>query len=240
MKKYTEILAEIAKTKKLITDAAKEEKELCRLAAKEAYTNGTPEELEKARTEYKAAEARYIKECEKNTDLKLKIEILTDNAKNAFFAENINVICEIWNRYEGKPHGEKTRDKIREELKAATGFYISIGNKYRDASIAIYSQFGDSAPFRDLEFCPIRNGRDQPAIDSNNKILSLSPDNFRVCLCGGYVENVNAHIKALKKAHKAAEDAEKALADAIKAYNELTRGKINRASAREGVKNWYI
>lgn len=240
MKKYAEILTEIKKARASIADTAQTEKELDRLALKEAYHNGTPEELETAKAKYKEAEARYIKELERNETVKIKIEILKANAAQALFAEIIGTICDIWNKYEGKPHGEKTADKIRAELKAATGYYISIGNKWRDARISIYFDYKSPVPFRDLEFCPVWNGSEQPALDNNNKILKLTPENFRVYCCGAYVEDVNAHIKALKKAHKAAQDAEKALENAVSAYNTLTRGNIQQASTREGVKNWLI
>lgn len=240
MKKYVEILAEIKKARASITDTAKTEKELERLALKEAYQNGTPEELEAKKAKYKEVEARYIKELEKNEAAKIKIQILGDNAAQAFFAETITTICDIWNKYEGKPHGEKTADKIRAELKNATGHYISIRNKWRDACIYVSFDYNSGTPFRDLEFHPIWNGSDQPATDNNNKIIRLSPENFRVYCRGAYVEDVNAHIKALKKAHKAAQDAEKALENAVSAYNELTRGNIQRAISREGVKNWLI
>ena len=240
MKKYVDILKDIQKTRASITDTAKNEKELDRLAVKEAHQNGSDEELEAAKAKYKEAEARYIKELERNETAKLKIEILKANAAQALFSETIGIICDIWNKYEGKPHGEKTADKIKNEIKAATGYYVSIGNKWRDARISIYFNYNDPAPFRDLEFCPAWTGKDQPATDNNNKIIKLSPENFKVYCCGDYVEDVSAHIKALKKAHKAAQDAEKALENAVSAYNKLTRGNIQGASAREGVKNWLI
>ncbi len=240
MKKYNELLKDIQKAKKAITDTAKTEKELDRLAAREAYQNGTPEEIEAAKAKYKESEARYIEELQNNENQSLKIQILTDNAKQAFFAENIGKICEIWNKYEGKPHGEKTAEKIRAELKSATGHYISIRNKWRDACIYVSFDLHSGAPFRDVELLPIWNGSDQPATDNDNKIIKLSADKFRVYCCGEYVENVTAHIKALRKAHKAAKEAEKALENAVNDYNKLTRGNIQRASTREGVKNWLI
>lgn len=240
MKKYVDILNEIKKTRASITDTAANEKELERLTVREAYKSGTDEELETAKAKYKEAEERYIKELEKNESAKLKIEILKDNAAQAFFAENITIICEIWNKYEGKPHGEKTADKIREELKTAAGYYVSVGNRYEDANIKVYFDYSNPAPFHNLEFYPIWNGEKQPAIDNNNKILKLIPENFRVYCCGAYVENVAAHVKALRKAHKAAKEAEKALENAISTYNTLTRGNIQNASTREGIKNWLI
>jgi hypothetical protein len=240
MKKYVDILNEIKKTRASITDTAKNEKELDRIAARDAWKNGTEEEREAAKAKYKEAEARYIKELEKNDTAKLKIEVLKDNAAQAFITENIDNICDIWNKYEGKPHGEKTADKIRAELKAATGHYISIRNKWEDACIYVSFAYDSGAPFRDLEFHPIWNGAKQPATDNDNKIVKLNPENFRVYCCGAYVEDVNAHVKAIRKAHKAAQDAEKALENAISTYNALTRGNIQHASTREGVKNWLI
>lgn len=239
MKKYVEILKEIEKARASITDTAKTEKELERLSVREAYKSGTDEELEAAKAKYKEAEEKYIKELEKNEAAKLKIEVLKDNAAQAFFSENIKTICDIWNKYEGKPHGEKTAQKIRDELKNAVGHYVSIGNKWDDACIYISFDYKSGAPFRDIEFHPIWNGKNQPAT-KNNKIIKLSAEAFRVYCCSDYVEDVNAHIKALRKAHKAAKDAEKALEEAVSAYNALTRGNIQHASTREGVKNWLI
>lgn len=239
MKKYFEILNEIKEARASITDTAKTEKELDRLALLEVKKNGTPEEFEKARATYKAAEARYIEECARNEDIKIKLEILKDNAAQAFFVENIGTICDIWNKYEGKPHGEKTAQKIRDELKAATGYYIYINNRYDETCINISVAYGTYAPFQRLEFVPIWNGQKQPALNNNNKIVKITPKNMRVYNCGAYVENIADHLKALKKAFKAAQDAEKALENAVKEYNALTRGNIQHGD-RNGVKSYII
>ena len=240
MKKYTEILQEIANARASIRDTAETEKQMDHLSLREALRNGDPEQIEQARRAYKAAEARYIEECTHNTDIKIKIEILKDNAKQALLSEIISTICDIWNKYENKPHGEKTAQKIRDELKAATGYYISIGNKYDDANITIYFRYEDKAPFNNyIEFCPIWNGTKQPAL-INNKIVKLIPENFRVYYCGAYVDDVDAHITALKEAHAAAIAAEEALQEAVNKYNELTRGNIQHANSREGVKHYIV
>lgn len=239
MKKYTDILKEITKTRNTMTDTAKTEKELEYLAMKEAHKNGNENDFATAKSKYKEAEKRYVEELQKNENLKLKIEILKNNAAQAFFAENIHTICEIWNKYEGKPHGEKTAEKIRDELKTATGYYISIRNKYDTANIYVYFNNENPAPFQTLEFYPIWDGNNTPAT-IDNKIQHLTPEKLKVYNCGEYVENVNAHINALRKAHAAAKEAEKAFSDAVSKYNELTRGNIQNASTREGVKNWLI
>ena len=240
MKKYIEIIEEINKTRESITNAAEADEQSARAAMRTAYTNGTEKELEAAKAKYKEAEARYIAETERNETAKIKIEILKDNAAQAFLHENIDIICNIWNKYEGKPHGEKTAAKIRAELKSTTGYYVYICNRYNDANINIAFSYGSGAPFQNIEFCPIWNGANQPAIDNNNKIVKLIPEHFRVYCCGEYVDDINVHIDALKKAHKAAQEAEESYKNAVNAYNELTRGKIAQANTREGVKNWLI
>ena len=240
MKKYVEILEEIRQARDAMRDTAETEKEMDRIHLLEAKRNGTPEEFEKALSEYKAAEARYIEECKHNDNIKIAIEILKDNAKQALFAELIHPICDIWNKYEGKAHGEKTAQKIQNEIKSETGYRVYIHNGYRDAEITLYAGYNTGAPFHDLKMIPVWNGEYQPALTENNKIVKLDPDNFRVYCCGEYVDNVPEHVEKIRQAHETAKAAEKALEDAISVYNALTRGNIQHASKYEGVKNWIL
>lgn len=240
MEKYVDILAAIAATRAAMVDPEKSEKEFARNAVKIAYKSGTDSELAAAEAAYKAAEEKYTADCKHNDDLKIALEILKDNAANAFFAESIDTICTIWNKYAGKPHGEKTAEKIRKELFEALGVRVYIANKYDDVSITCYFDFGSKAPFHDLEFCAIRtNGEKVPAL-VDNKIQPLSPDIFRVYNCGAYVDDVPAHVQAIREAHEKALEAETAFANAVSAYNGLTRGNIARASTREGVKRYFV
>jgi hypothetical protein len=238
MKAYTEILKDIATARAGIVDTTKAEKDFTRKAMITARKSGTDAEFDAAEAAYKAAEEKYVAECKHNEDLQIALEILKDNAAQAFFAENIGVICDIWNKYAGKPHGEKTSDKIRKELFAALGVRVWIGNKYNDASVTCY--FDAPAPFRGLEFCATRsNGENVPAL-IGNKIQSLCPEVFRVYNCGAYVDDVPAHVQAIREAYDKARAAEAAFAAAVSDYNALTRGNIAQASTREGVKRWFL
>lgn len=237
MKKYSEILEEIKNARAAMQDTAKTEKEIERAAYMEAARDGSQQEQEQARAAYRAACDKLAEEERRNNDIKIKITILEENAKHALLSENIATICEIWNKYEGKPHGEKTAQKIRDEIKAATGHAVYIGNKWDDARITIYPA-GQRYDL-ETEAAPKWNGEKQPALN-NNKIVKLTAENMRVCYCGDYVENVDDHIKALRKAHAEAEKARDAYRAAIDTYNALTRGKIQHASEREGVKHYII
>lgn len=238
MKAYTEILKDIASARAGMVDTAKTEKEYTRAAMIIARKSGTDAEFDAAEAAYKAAEEKFAAECRKNEDLQMTIEILKDNAAQAFFAENIGAICAVWNKYAGKPCGEKTADKIRKELFETLGVRVWISNKYNDACITCY--FDGKAPFRDLEFCTKRaNGEAVPAL-VNNKVQPLSADMFRTYNCGAYVDDVAAHVQAIREAHDKAREAEAAFTDAVSVYNNLTRGRIIQASTHDGVKRWLI
>ena len=112
MKKYVEILEAITAARAGMVDTAKSEKEFAREAMVIAHKSGTDAEFDAAKAAYKAAEEKFAAECKHNEDLKMTLEVLRDNAAQAFFAESIETICAIWNKYAGKPHGEKTSDKI--------------------------------------------------------------------------------------------------------------------------------
>lgn len=238
MKKYAEILKDIAAARAGMIDTAKTEKDLTRNAMLTARKSGTDAEFNAAEAAYKAAAEKYVAECKHNEDLQMAVEVLRDNAAQAFFAENIGAICAVWNKYAGKPCGEKTSDKIRKELFADLGVRVWIGNKYNDAGITCY--FDAPAPFRDLEFGATRaNGETIPAL-VNNKIQTINPDVFRVCNCGAYVDDVAAHVQAIREAHEKALEAESAFSEAVSAYNRLTRGCIEQASTRGGVNRRFI
>lgn len=238
MKKYAEILKDIAAARAGMIDTAKTEKDFTRKAMLIARKSGTDAEFDAAEAAYKAAEERFVAECKHNDDLQLTIEVLKDNAAQAFFAESIETICSIWTKYAGKPHGEKTAEKIREELFAALGVRVYVGNDYGDAKITCY--FGAGAPFRSLEFCAVRtNGETTPAL-VGNKIQPLNSDMFRVYNCGAYVDDVLAHVQAIREAHEKALEAESAFSEAVSVYNRLTRGRIAQASTRGGVNRWFL
>lgn len=206
------------------------------------YHRGEASEAERdaAKAEKDAAKAEYLTEAENATRAKLRAEILKDNAKQAFFAEHIGTICAIWNKYAGKPYCKKTADKIRDELKAATGLYIYIYNRYSsDICINICTAAG----------CPVNNfeirtasgcGERVRALDENNKILPLAPEALRVWYCKEYINNIDTHIKKIYKAHAAARDAMEKAAELCHVYNSLTRGNMASASTAGGVKNYII
>lgn len=247
MKTYEEIKKKIENIKKKTSTKYKNEYEellaMLRQNRVELLRSGGVDAYKQKKIELRLDEIedKYIKECQNNDKIKIQKQILIENAKHAVFNENISKICDIWNKYVGKPYGEKTREKIFEEIKNECGLYVYISNQYgatlniRHATRGeLFWQSGFSAS------SIITDGNRAQALDGYNKVQELTPELLRIDFCGDYVEDVQKHINELFKAYKKAKQAEKQYNQAIKEYNALTRGEIQRFNPREGVKNYII
>jgi hypothetical protein len=140
---------------------------------------------------------------QENEKINIKIKCLQHNAILTFTREIIPIISEVLKPYYNKPLGEKTRAKIRDELKARynIAFYFKdaremvfvflndAGYSY-GASISVYASY--TTPFL-----------------TDNKINDLSTVNIHTYK-RPYIENVDKHVKALYKAY---DDAKKAYDD---------------------------
>lgn len=138
-------------------------------------------------------EAKTIKEMEAITSegfvpvvYKIENKILKDNARRMLFAEVIEKILDIWNSYKGKPYGDKTKEKIRNQIKEATGCWAYFhGNELslsvaHDVDNALSMYFG----YRDGDIYT-RGG----FIDDNNKIREVAVEDVTLNYCHEYEHN---------------------------------------------------
>jgi hypothetical protein len=202
-----------------------------------ARKNGDADYLRRENTLMAKASA----EERKNEESKTKIAILTQNAKRAFFAENIGKICEIWNSYAGKKHGDKTAEKIRAEMATATGAGVWICEKYNETQISIYLQRANGCGI-------LPNGettinayiKDYTPTDDENKIKPLDAGAVVLYWCGDYVDDVAEHIRKFYEAREALKVAEENAKKAREVYNDLTRGNMKRADRAQGFPAWIF
>lgn len=161
-----------------------------------------------------------LKDDEKSTaaliaDLNTKILILKNNYRIALFDETIPAVIDVLTKYNGRQYGEKTRAKIRDEIKAAIGinFYINcrswcdeiiISDEYLryNSQLEIYT--------RTDEHILINNRINAPTAD----VLTM---NYNV-----FIDDPAERVQELKKAYSAACDIQRALENACKEYNNLT------------------
>lgn len=239
MEKFTKICEDIKKELASIKTKAKDAHGEAWSAARDAYRakadDATMDTLRKA---VENAVAAMERENERNENHKIAAEILRDNAKQAFFNDYIDTIIEVWNSREGKVCGEKTAEKILNEIKEKTGFYVSVGNGVCGVKIRAYLDCG--CPVRDVEI-GLKSCKDTKyAVDRENRILPLDREDLCVLCCGEYVEDIPRHIREIRKLHKKAVAAYEAAQNAISEYNKMTRGNINRQNAHDGVVKYII
>lgn len=177
----------------------------------------------------------------RNEENAIKIAILTQNAKRAFFAENIGKICEVWNSYAGKKYGEKTAEKIRAELATETGAGVWICNKYNETQINIYLQRANGCavlPNNETEINAYI--KDFTPTDDENKIKPLDAGAVVLYWCGAYVDDIGEHIRKFYEAREALKVAEENAKKAREVYNDLTRGNMKRAGEAQGFPAWVF
>lgn len=157
----------------------------------------------------KANETAIARKCSELYIAEVKARILRENAKVALFAEAYPVLLDIFKKYSGKPYGEKTREKIRLEAKAA-GYSVYIGKTYYDRDTLFITEMQDGFTNPACVSCE--------AIGKNEagKITSFVNDQNKLIF-----DSITASCKA-----RYTEDAEQEarnVAEAIKDYSEATK-----------------
>ena len=242
MEKFSNILQKIAELKQQHSTKAGDAlaafyKEFDTVGRFTARKNGNAEYLKRE----KALTAKASAEERKNEESKIKIAILTQNAKRAFFAENIGKICEIWNSYAGKKYGEKTAEKIELELRTATGAGVYIKRYYEETKINIYlTRANGCAVLPNSETEINAYIKDYTPTDDENKIKPLDAGAVVLYWCGAYVDDIDEHTRKFYEAREALKVAEENAKKAREVYNDLTRGNMKRADGAQGFPTWIF
>lgn len=217
MKTYNEILKDIEKARKAIKAAEEKEQNIS-----DKIFNA-PNFI--ARAEIKKEHATELnKISEKLNDLKITIKLLKNNARVALFHEITPVIAEVLSKYGGKPYGEKTRDKISEEINSRTGCrcYIT-AEYYHSQQLNIYTGSND---FNISIGYP---GNSELKFLIDNKIQAVEPEQLQLYyIKREYFEDIPAAIKEMKKAYKKAVEKQKELEIICNEFNFYAVDGIDR------------
>lgn len=165
---------------------------------------------------------------------KIRAEILRENLKAAIFETLKPIIWETLKKYDGKPYGDKTREKIAEETKTACGYRVYFAEKYGSGEIKAYNAtsynnadniaiYAHNVPIFSGE---LKNRLREP-LETEKAAFSVAYEKAR------YTEpaEIDARIDEIIAAHKAAEEALKAYNAAAEAFNKIAPNKTERASA---------
>ena len=147
--------------------------------------------------------------------------ILRNNYRVALAAQVLPAFLEILQKYDGKKAGEKTREKISEEMRTACGCSLWFDRNY-------YSQKSEAA-----RICEIMRGtwndgeiyiytKNRAAIiDEDNTIHgNFTADDLRI-YTGEYIDNPAQRLEEIEKARATVEEIKKQYNDAAEKCNNL-------------------
>ena len=228
MKKFSEILDEISATRAEIAKAEKLEESLTNAI------HAQPDLLSKL-AKKKASENDLIQCVERARDLKISVALLKNNAKLALFSEVVPVALEVLAKYKGKPYGEKTREKISEEVKARTGCRFYISTRYREAEYNIYPADRQTNDYNITVGAKYDNGNQKPLL-TDNRIQLVTMDDLQIFYINKrYVEDIPATVQKIREAYDAARAAQEALEAACSEFNKLSVDGLPHLNSRENI-----
>lgn len=214
MEKYKEMLATIAKTSAEIESTKRSYKEL-----ESSITGNSPLERFKKR---KALTNDLNALSRKENYLHLVLKLQHYNLQVAALEELKPVIIQILEKYQNKPYGPKTKDKIRNEFKELTGFYISFFDKnfYTEIYAVDY----------DHHFSLNIDSDNDHKVLENNRIQVITADHLRVFNVNDYINDIPAYIEKLKATYNNLKEKYKEFDVLAHAYNDLCVGDVERVS----------
>lgn len=212
MEKFVNILAEINKTREAIKTATIKENELI------DHYMSTSNFKERCEAK-KATNNDIIKTTERKQDLQIALKILQNNAKIALFNEVMPVALEVLSKYNGKPYGTKTKQKISDEIKEKTNCRFYISSRYGLDSFDIYPSDASN------EYSINCGTENQKQILIDNKIQPVKFEEVQLYYIDKeYVTDIPQRIETLKSLYKDAVAKQEELKVICDNFNKLAVG----------------
>lgn len=153
--------------------------------------------------------------------------ILRNNYRARLAADVLPALVEVLKKYNGKKCGEKTREKIREEFKAATGCGLYWGRQIflqKCCCITVYEMEDGYRHGEEIEF--YTPGQNYITTDANT-IQAQPAKVFEVYDIHEYIDNPAERVAELAEKKKELDELRNAFNKAVDAYNALTVNGIN-------------
>ena len=152
---------------------------------------------------------------------KAKVKVMQSNAVIAFKFQVFPKILEILNKYAGKRIGDKTNEKIQNEIQSVTGCHV-IFNQMRN--IDIWTNYYN-LPDRRITMYSVYGETNFIEEDGKLKLKKLDTKMYIMSKEEEYIENVEEYTNRKMKEVAEINEKLKELRDMVSAYNEdLTEG----------------
>lgn len=217
MKRYFEYVKKIEKERKKLVDL--NEYEYRDMWRKRYDTCTTREERRAVLDEHTQADTERDKIRANNTQIKLKLRIMHNNALKILFDDFIPIYLEYIKPLSTRSYGEKTAEKLNDYFK--TNFNIAVyvyPEKIRINPLKGGYTYGET-----LEIdAPYKSGEKVLFITNENKLnADLTSDCFITYDCKDFIDDINGHIKKLKKAYEKAKKLHEQYYQAVSDFNNL-------------------
>lgn len=219
MKKFNEIIKDVSKTYKKIKELDEKTEEL-----QNTYLNIM--DIKERHEKRKTVENELVRLEEKKKDLQITIKILNSNAKIALYSETMPVVLEVLAKYKNKPYGQKTEEKIRDEIKEKINCSFYISGRYGSQEYHIIPLEFSNNDYN-IECGPkFIDGKQKKLLDEN-KIQALEFSDITLYYTSKeYIDNIPKRIKELKRLYKKAYEKQQELEKICSEYNSLAVGNI--------------
>ena len=189
--------------------------------------------------ERKAAHAAMMKRTEDAANelaaLEIETKIRHDNLRRMIYNEALPIALDILRKYNGKPYGEKTKEKISAEMKARCNCSLYLHRGY-SADIDITPLNGDGHNHYYFKYDDFniwvkypKNGEKRPALDSSNKINgTLTPDDVYLSDCPEIVPDPSARAAEILAAFTELKRKQDQFEREITQFNNLLPSGIER------------
>lgn len=219
MKKFNEIIKDVSKTYKKIKELDEKIEEL-----QNTYLNIM--DIKERHEKRKIVENELVRLEEKKKDLQITIKILNSNAKIALYSENMPVVLEVLAKYKNKPYGQKTKEKIRHEIKEKINCSFYISDRYNSQEYHIIPLEHSGNTYNIECGAKYIDGKQKKLLDEN-KIQALEFSDITLYYTSKeYIDNIPKRIKELKRLYKKAYEKQQELTAICGEYNNLAVGSI--------------
>lgn len=200
-----------------------------------AKIEGIKDEIEKSENEFFALDdntrTKYLLDTPKAERIMRKWEeqraevaklekialILRHNYRAILAAQALPAFVELLKKYDGKKAGEKTREKISEEMRTACGCSLWFERNYNSQK----SETAHICDFIRREQIDIYTKNRAAIIDEENTINGkLTAEALRADI-GEYIENPAQRLEEIEKARATVEEIKKQYNEAAQKYNTL-------------------
>lgn len=171
--------------------------------------------------------------------LNIELKIRHDNTRRMIYDATIPAILDILKRWNGKPYGEKTKQKISDEMKTRFNCALYLSNQY-GGKINLAPLNGEGYTNHDFKYDDFdiytrynKDGQQIHVLDDNKINGAITADDIYLSICPAIVDDPRARAVEILTAFNELKRKRDEFQKEITKFNNLLPSTMNHASMRE-------